>query len=109
MIGNRHGARVAGVDVIEIAIVRVEDVYVADVSVVDVDIPDVAAAATEPWVVGFAVAEWEPADSETKTAAKETHKSRAIDRTAVDGARAPAPPAADIRPAPIVIWSKAPR
>jgi hypothetical protein len=108
VIGNSHGIHVARVHVIDVAYVRVEDIRVANVGVVDIDDRDEIPAATKPREKRFAVAERKPADSNIKTAAKEPHKSRPVDRSTVDRPRAPAPPATDVRPAAIVVGGKAP-
>jgi len=108
VVGNGHGIHVAGVHVIDVANVRVEDIPVANERVVNVDPLLETAAATEPWEVRFAVAEWEPADSSTESATEKAHESRPVDRSSVDRPRAPAPPAADVGPAAVVVGSKAP-
>ncbi len=108
VIGNGHRVHIARVHVVEVTNVRGEDVPVADKGVVNVDPLREAAATTEPWIERFAVAEREPADSGPETAPKESDEGRPVDRCAVDRPRAPAPPAADVRPAAVVVGGKAP-
>src|SRR5260370_1871188 len=75
-------------------------------------------AATEPGEKRFAEAQRKPADppaetktsfkTETEAATKEAHERWTINGIANVRAWAPAPPAPEIVPAPIVVWSKAP-
>src|SRR5580692_5331101 len=66
----------------------------------------------EPGLEGFTKAQREPADAETSTkseaSAKETDERRTIDRHAKSWAGVPAPPVADVSPASVVKWRKAP-
>src|SRR5260370_29885852 len=75
-------------------------------------------AATEPGEKRFAEAQRKPADppaetktsfkTETEAATKEAHERWTINGIANVRAWAPAPPAPEIVPAAIVVWSKAP-
>jgi hypothetical protein len=90
----------------------VDDVHVVNRGVVNVDVGDVAVAGMVPGVIRFAETQWEPAnsnpDSKSKSAAHETDKSRSIDRAAIVRTWAPAPSAADISPATVMVRSKTP-
>ena len=108
VVGNGHGIHVARVHVIDVANVGVENIHVANVGVVNVDPLLETAAATEPWEVRFAVAEREPADTNTKSATEKAHEGGPVNRSTVDRPRAPAPPATDVRPAAVVVGSKPP-
>lgn len=107
-IRHGYGIHVAGVHKIDVMNVGVEHVGVADERVAHVDLRDEFAAAAEPREKRFAEAEREPADSETKPTAEKADKCGAIDRRPINWAWAPAPPASEIVPAPIVVRREAP-
>ena len=110
-IAIRHGhcIHVTRMYVIEVASAGVENAPIADERIVDVDPLDELVAAMEPRKERFAKAQREPANSKSKTATKEADKSRPIDRSSKNRARAPAPSATDKRPTAVVERGKAPR
>ena len=108
VVGNSHRVHIARVHVVEVTNVRVEDVPVADKGVVNVDPLREARAAAEPWEERLTKTQGKPADAGSESTTEETHESGPVDRSTVDGPRAPAPPAADVRPAAVVVGGKAP-
>src|SRR5208337_1835719 len=110
-----YGALVVGILVIEIAhAVGIEIIEMVEVRVVDVYVMPVAAAAVIPRMERLTPAERKPtvAAAKAKTdskAAKKTNEGGTIVRPRIDRARAPAPVAAEIVPATIVVRRKTPR
>jgi len=116
----RYRPNVTRVGIIEIVVVGIQHVDVRDARVVDVHVAHVKVAGVIPRMKRFAVSEREPTDSaaepstksEPTTKVSAAHKSderRSIERTRINRARAPAPRAADKRPASIVIRRESPR
>src|SRR5713226_5709134 len=97
---------------IDVANVRVEDVRVANECVVDVDDVDEVAAAAEPGEERLAKTKREPAYAEaepkTPASAKEPNERRSINGRPKERSGAPAPRAANERPAAVMKWSKTP-
>jgi hypothetical protein len=108
---SRHRMGVMCVSVVKIVGV-VNDIDVANERIANVDALSEPVPATEPRMERFAKTQREPADSETysepEASAEKTNERRTIDRRTEDWARVPAPPAADITPAAVMKWSKAP-
>jgi len=77
------------VEIVEVA--GIKDPAIADVGVANVNPLDEAAAATEPGVEWFTIAQREPPDTEIKTSAEKTNERRTVDGRPNDRARAPAP------------------
>src|SRR5713226_6540050 len=105
---NGDGIRVVCVYEVDVTNVGVENIRVADERVVYVDDGYEIPAATEPGKEWFTESQREPADSEAKAATEETNKSGAIDWRAKDRARAPAPPAAAVIPAAVMVRRETP-
>src|SRR5713226_5309995 len=100
--------------IIEIVVIgTVQYVDVRDPRIRDIHVAVVISASVIPRMIRLAESEREPADSaapaaaktdsESKSAAEEPNERRSIERTRIDWTRAPAPGAADKRPASIMI------
>src|SRR5713101_2169340 len=100
--------------IIEIVVIgTVQHVDVRNSRVRDIHVAIVISAAVIPGTKWFAPAQRKPADSpapaaaktdsESKSAAEEPNERRSIERSRINRTRAPAPGAADKRPASIMI------
>lgn len=116
----RHRTRLMRVSIVEVVDCSVVDNRgVADNRVRDVHVADVGVAMAIPGTEWFPKTQREPSHTVSKAtakaeayapaAAKESDESWAIDRRSVNGSWAPAPSAADVRPAAVMVGSKTPR
>jgi hypothetical protein len=87
----------------------VENRRIADERVANVDPFCEPRTAAEPGIEWLTKPQREPANTEAEPTAEKTHECGTVDRRTIDRTRAPAPPAAKIRPATIVERSESPR